>query len=264
MVDEIKMPEWISQVAWNESGLVPAIAQDDKTKEVLMLAWMNQASLSKTIESGFAHYYSRSRKKLWKKGEESGHLQAVQDIRLDCDGDTILLLVKQYGGIACHTGRANCFFHRLESCESAETKMTQSTDPLHWHVFEPIIKDMRLSEHALPDGVDENAIRDVLFRLFESLKQRQHADPQHSYVAKLLSKGENAVLKKVGEEATELVMAAKERCLDQVVYETADLWFHSLIVLLQQGGSLEQVLLEIQRREGISGLDEFAQREKKS
>lgn len=102
-------------VAWNEHGLVAAIAQDATTKDVLMMAWMNRESLELTLKTGDAHYWSRSRKALWKKGESSGHIQHVKSIRLDCDGDTILLTVEQVGGIACHTGRANCFFNLAEN-----------------------------------------------------------------------------------------------------------------------------------------------------
>jgi phosphoribosyl-AMP cyclohydrolase len=102
-------------IAWNEHGLVAAIAQDVTSRDVLMMAWMNRESLALTLQTGDAHYWSRSRKALWKKGESSGHIQHVKSIRLDCDGDTILLTVEQVGGIACHTGRANCFFNLAEN-----------------------------------------------------------------------------------------------------------------------------------------------------
>ena len=105
---------WLDQVKWNEQGLVAAIAQDAATLEVLMLAWMNRESLQLTLDTGDAHYWSRSRKALWKKGESSGHIQRVQELRLDCDGDSLLLKVEQVGGIACHTGRRRCFFQLLE------------------------------------------------------------------------------------------------------------------------------------------------------
>jgi phosphoribosyl-AMP cyclohydrolase len=105
---------WLDQVKWNEDGLVPAIARDAGDGQVLMMAWMNREALAETAASGKAVYWSRSRKKLWRKGEESGHEQKVQDIRLDCDNDVILLTVTQIGGIACHTGRRHCFFQKLE------------------------------------------------------------------------------------------------------------------------------------------------------
>ena len=117
---------WLEAVSWNREGLVPAIAQDARTGDVLMLAWMNREALERTIHQGMAHYWSRSRGELWKKGERSGHQQIVQEVRLDCDGDTVLLKVEQEGGIACHTGRRHCFFRRMKDAE--------------WRTVEPVIK----------------------------------------------------------------------------------------------------------------------------
>ena len=118
---------WLDAVAWNADGLVPALAQDASSGEALMLAWMNREALERTVATGFAHYWSRSRGKLWRKGEESGHAQKVRDVRLDCDNDAILLVVEQHGGIACHTGRVRCFFQRLEQGA--------------WVEAEPVVKD---------------------------------------------------------------------------------------------------------------------------
>ncbi len=105
---------WLDEIKWDAAGLVTAIAQDARTQRVLMVAWMNREALQLTADSGIAHYYSRSRQKLWKKGEESGHLQSVHELRLDCDGDVVVLQIEQVGGIACHTGRASCFYRRFE------------------------------------------------------------------------------------------------------------------------------------------------------
>ena len=121
------MPKWLNEIKWDEHGLVPVIAQDAASGEVLMFAWMNRDALAKTVELGEAVYWSRSRRKLWHKGEESGHVQKVVDIRKDCDDDVILLKVEQGGGIACHTGRRSCFYNRLE------------TDK--WFAVEPVLKD---------------------------------------------------------------------------------------------------------------------------
>ena len=107
------MGQWLDDIRWNADGLVPAIAQDAVSGDVLMLAWMSRESLARTLDEGEAVYWSRSRERLWKKGEQSGHLQRVTDIRLDCDGDTVLLKVQQVGGIACHTGRRSCFYQAL-------------------------------------------------------------------------------------------------------------------------------------------------------
>ncbi len=118
---------WLNKVNWSEDGLVPVIAQDAATGDILMVAWMNRAALKQTAERGEAVYWSRSRKKLWHKGEESGHTQKVKEIRLDCDEDVVLLKIDQVGGIACHTGRRSCFFQRL--------------DEGHWVAVDPVLKD---------------------------------------------------------------------------------------------------------------------------
>jgi len=121
------MTDWLDEVLWNDAGLVPAIAQDAVSGEVLTLAWMNRDALERTAQTQTAHYWSRSRGKLWRKGEQSGNAQRVLEIRLDCDNDAVLLLVEQEGGIACHTGRRRCFFQRLEGDA--------------WRTVEPVLKD---------------------------------------------------------------------------------------------------------------------------
>ncbi len=121
---------WLDEVAFDAAGLVPAIAQDAVSGRLLMVAWMNRQALALTRETGFAHYWSRSRARLWKKGEESGHLQRVHEIRLDCDEDVILLAIAQDGGIACHTGRESCFFRRLEAGPGGD----------RWVEVDPVLK----------------------------------------------------------------------------------------------------------------------------
>ncbi|HYD59752.1 MAG TPA: phosphoribosyl-AMP cyclohydrolase [Noviherbaspirillum sp.] len=123
--------KWLNKVKWDEHGLVPVIAQEVGTNDVLMFAWMNRDALAKTVELGEAVYWSRSRKKLWHKGEESGHVQKVHEIRLDCDEDVVLLKVEQAGKIACHTGRHSCFFQKFEG----------SADKGDWQAVDPVIKD---------------------------------------------------------------------------------------------------------------------------
>ena len=113
-MSELRQQSWLDAVKWDDNGLVAAIAQDVTTLEVLMLAWMNRESLQLTLSTGHAHYWSRSRQALWKKGETSGHIQHVKEFRLDCDGDAILMKIEQTGGIACHTGRRRCFFNLLD------------------------------------------------------------------------------------------------------------------------------------------------------
>jgi len=122
------MSDWIETVAWNPDGLVPAVAQDAASGEVLMLAWMDREALARTVDSGEAHYWSRSRRKLWKKGETSGHVQRVVEVRIDCDADAVLLRVESVKGIACHTGRRRCFFRRLDA-RTGEKRWVE-TDPV--------------------------------------------------------------------------------------------------------------------------------------
>lgn len=122
---------WLNNVKWDENGLVPVITQDAQTNRVLMFAWMNRDALEKTVETGVAVYWSRSRRKLWCKGEESGNTQTVTDIRIDCDNDVILLTVEQAGGIACHTGRHSCFYQQLQSKETGK----------EWCAVDPVLKD---------------------------------------------------------------------------------------------------------------------------
>ena len=127
-------PAWLDAVRFDSAGLIPAIAQDAGSGQILMVAWMNAESLAETAQSGRAVFWSRSRKRLWRKGEESGHVQRVQELRLDCDGDVILLKVEQLGGIACHTGRASCFFRRLDTGDNGSS----------WTTVDPILKDPAL------------------------------------------------------------------------------------------------------------------------
>jgi phosphoribosyl-AMP cyclohydrolase len=124
-------PSWLTEAVFDANGLIPAIAQDANTGQILMVAWMNRAALLETAATGRAVYWSRSRRRLWRKGEESGHRQQVRELRLDCDGDVILLKVEQEGGIACHTGRATCFYRRLEGAAGSAA----------WAVTDPVLKD---------------------------------------------------------------------------------------------------------------------------
>ncbi len=250
---------WLDQVAFDAAGLVPVIAQQASDRRVLMVAWADRAALAETAEGGYAVYFSRSRGRLWRKGEESGHRQRVAEIRLDCDGDVVLYLVDQEGGIACHTGRASCFFRRLEDGV--------------WREVDPVLKDpeaiyarsrapgTRAAPGTAQAGNDGKPMSDdVLIRLADVIEARRGADPERSYVARLLAKGPDAVLKKIGEEATETVMAAKDAEPGRIVAETADLWFHCLVMLSHYRIRPEQVLAELQRRAGTSGLEEKALR----
>jgi len=131
MTEDFTAPAWLDEVRFDEQGLLPAIAQDAQSGRVLMVAWMNRESLLETVRLGYAVYFSRSRQRLWRKGESSGHTQEVKDIRLDCDGDVVLLKVNQKGDVACHTGRQSCFYRQLSSIDGK----------MQWQVMDPVLKN---------------------------------------------------------------------------------------------------------------------------
>lgn len=249
------MAAWLDDVKFDADGLIPAIAQDHATGRILMVAWMNRESLQLTASRKQGVYWSRSRQKLWHKGEESGHTQDVHEIRLDCDGDVITLQITQNGGIACHTGRESCFYRVL-------------TDD-GWAVVDAVKKDPKAiygeASHAHPVA-DDIAITeqiDVLHHLGEVMQQRKNASPDSSYVSSLYHKGLNKILEKVGEEAFETVLAAKDATLEDtkdLIYETADLWFHAIVMLGYFNVPPQAIVDELARRLGLSGLAEKAAR----
>jgi len=238
---EQQQPYWLDTVQWNSQGLVPAIAQDHQTGRVLMLAWMNRESLELTLAEQRAVYWSRSRQVLWRKGEQSGNRQELIELRLDCDSDALLLRVRQIGGVACHTGRESCFFQELIGGQWVTQEAPLSAADIH-----PL------------------AGQELLGSLADLLAERKGADPESSYVASLYGKGQEAILKKIGEEGAEFILAAKGGELDKVVYEAADLCFHSLVALADLGVRPEAVLAELSRRFGRSGLVEKAARSENS
>jgi phosphoribosyl-AMP cyclohydrolase len=134
-----QLPNWIQEVRFDAQGLIPAISQDAQTGDILMVAWMNADALAETVATGRAVFWSRSRSRLWRKGEESGHVQRLLELRLDCDGDVLLLKVEQIGAIACHTGRASCFYRRLDTVSDQGAKPSSQ-----WVVVDPILKDPEL------------------------------------------------------------------------------------------------------------------------
>jgi phosphoribosyl-AMP cyclohydrolase / phosphoribosyl-ATP pyrophosphohydrolase len=209
-----------SVLRFNEHGLIPAIVQDVATGRVLMLAYMNREALERTLATGLVHYWSRSRAQLWQKGETSGHIQHLRDLRYDCDADTLLVIVEQEG-TACHTGEPSCFFQRF-----AETP-------------EPM-------QLPVSDG--------LLQQIYAVVQERKRRAPQESYVASLMARGQDHVLKKVIEEAAEVLMASKDGRREAIVYEMADLWFHAIVALGWHDISPQEVLQELQRRFGKSGL----------
>jgi phosphoribosyl-AMP cyclohydrolase / phosphoribosyl-ATP pyrophosphohydrolase len=215
----------IESIDWKKSELIPAVVQDATSNEVLMLAYMNKEALDLSIQSGYAHYFSRSRQRIWKKGESSGHTQKIADILLDCDSDTLLLKVEQKG-VACHTGRRSCFFNSL----------TQ----------DKIILDKE---------VDAEAIYGVVDTLYHTILERKISSDAKSWTKKLL---DNPALleEKIKEEADELVKAIKEESDEQVIYEAADLLYHALVGLGLREVSPDRVKQELKRRFGVSGIEE--------
>ena len=207
-------------------GLIPVITQDNTTNEVLMLAYMNKEALELTLSTSFAHYYSRSKQRLWQKGETSGHTQELVDILLDCDNDTILLKVNQKG-VACHTGRKSCFFTSLKS--------------------DTIISDIQINTNKLYSVIDT---------LYHTIEQRKNADPTKSWTAKLLQGEQNSLLKKIVEEAGELTFAIKDDDEKEIIYETADIVYHILVALASKNINPDKIKQELSKRFGLSGIEE--------
>jgi len=305
------------KIDWEKTGgLLPVVVQDVASSEVLMLAYMDEEALNLSLETGFAHYFSRTKNRIWKKGEQSGNVQKIEDAYLDCDNDTLLIKVEQQGGAACHTGAKSCFFRKIADANlggESERNLAGADGRIlagkNWQILE---REQNLSASEAQTKKPAYDIIDEIYHVI--LERKLNADPQTSYVASLFKKGENAVLKKVGEEAGELIMACKDasaarrfenltekhasessnlkktqageaqilirdeqdlnsknlrqgvkeqgkedelkKALDGVVYEAADLCFHSLIALAAHGIHPERVKAELARRFGLSGIEE--------
>ena len=286
------LPAWLAAVSFNADGLIAAIAQDLQSGRILMMAWMNAEALQLTAQTQTAVYFSRSRAKLWHKGESSGHTQQVHDIRLDCDADVIVLSVTQAGGIACHTGRESCFYQRLDL--SGQTPAWQTVDKVLKDPAEIYKSDTAVSATHQDTVIDTDAdnvnkvpniiaisnsqvkvaTHSILQQLDKVLAERKQADADSSYVASLYAKGLNKILEKVGEESTESIIAAKDfancdestnkaqydEARNELIYEVADVWFHTLVGLAWFDIESDAVLNELGRRFGLSGIDEKAAR----
>ena len=206
-----------SSIAWsdfklNSDGMVPVIAQDYQTNEVLMLAYMNEEAFNTTLETGKMTYWSRSRNELWTKGLTSGHLQFVKSLTLDCDNDTILAKVRQIGA-ACHTGNRSCFYRELAS----------------------------------RDYVDTNPLT-VLTEDYDVIRNRKEHPKEGSYTNYLFDKGIDKILKKCGEEATEMVIAAKNPNPEEIKYEIADFLYHCMVLMAEKGVTWEDITEELAHR----------------
>jgi phosphoribosyl-ATP pyrophosphohydrolase/phosphoribosyl-AMP cyclohydrolase len=204
-----EMENILNEVKFDEKGLVVAVAQDYMSNEVLMVAYMNKESLEITLNEKRACYYSRSRQSLWRKGETSGHWQNLKGLYYDCDADAILMKVEQVGS-ACHTGAYSCFFNK---------------------VFE--------------DNVTDQAI---LSRLYNQIIDRRDNPKEGSYTNYLFDKGLDKILKKVGEETSEVIIGAKNKSKDELVYEMCDLIYHSMVLMVSEGVTMDDLKAELTKR----------------
>jgi len=210
----------LSAVRFGADGLVPVVTQESRSGDVLMVAFANRDAVDRTLATGLAHYYSRSRGVLWQKGETSGHVQRVVEVRLDCDGDTILYRVEQTGP-ACHTGTRTCFSTVLGG---------------------------EAGKRGSGDGPQEDPGGHVLSRLARTIASRAAERPQGSYTAELLGQGIGKASQKVGEEAVEVVVAANSEDDERLASEAADLLYHLLVLLQARGVPFDNVLRELESR----------------
>lgn len=225
------MQDVLSAIDWAKNGLIPTIAQDQESKQVLMLAYSSKESLQLSLRTHIAHYFSRSKQRIWQKGEQSGHTQHIKEVFLDCDNDSLVFMVEQVG-VACHTGEKSCFF-----------------------------KQISLTDNTLTDSPPlKHGIYHILDELYHTIQSRKGGDISHSYSALLLAKGVNTIGKKIIEEAGELCFALKDNEQKAIIYECADLLYHMLVGLALANISPELILQELQRRTHQSGIEEKASR----
>jgi len=207
------------RIKFDSHGLVPAIIQNVVDGTVLMMAYMNRESLQKTLDTGYTWFYSRSRQSLWNKGESSGNVQKVRQILYDCDGDTLLIKVEQTG-VACHEGTYSCFSREIETKISTENRAG----------------DVIASGPA------------ILTELYEVIDGRKKTPQEGSYTTYLFTKGQDKILKKVGEESAETIIGSKNNNSDEVVYEMADLWYHCMVLLVWHNIPVDRLFAELGKR----------------
>ncbi len=214
---------------YNEQGLMPAVVQDFQTRDVLMVAYVNEESLNLSLEKGETVFYSRSRQELWHKGETSGNTQEIKEIYYDCDQDTILFMVDP-AGPACHTGENSCFYRKIaeETVAKAEKMM-----------------EIEQQAQNIEAEFETEKVVDFLYDLILSRKQEM---PEGSYTTYLFEEGIDKILKKVGEESAEVIIASKNKPEEELVYETADLVYHMLVLLVERGINPDQIRKELKKR----------------
>lgn len=222
----------IDALKWDEAGLIPAVIQEATSGDVLMVGYMNRESLRKTLETGYTWFYSRSRQRLWKKGETSGHVQRVVEIRTDCDQDALLIRVQQEGPGACHEGYHSCFHYGVTVDGGVEGE------------------GMSAERSFDPEKVYGSSGGAILEEVYQVIRDRKEHPKEGSYTTYLFNEGINKILKKVGEEAAEVIIAAKDPDDEPLIYEAADLLYHLLVLLVERGLRPEQVFEELRRRRG--------------
>ena len=220
----------ISMMKFDEKGLVPAVVQEDNG-QVLMLAYMNEEALEKTLETGFTWFYSRSRKRLWRKGETSGNVQKVKAIFYDCDGDTLLVRVHQTG-VACHTGTYSCFNGRRLDAKNENGVALISEEP-------------------------QAPLAEVLNAVYHVIQERRIHPVEGSYTNYLFDKGQDKILKKLGEEAAETIIASKNMEKADILYEMGDLWYHCLVLLAFHGIVPDELFVELMKRRSGGSYHQF-------
>jgi phosphoribosyl-ATP pyrophosphohydrolase/phosphoribosyl-AMP cyclohydrolase len=231
----------LEMIQFDEQGLVPAIVQDSATGDVLMLAYMNAESLARTLQTGETWFWSRSRGELWNKGATSGNRQRVVELRLDCDGDAVIVRVEP-AGPACHTGERSCFFRPLAGS-------APGTEPAAKPRKEPALALVDMSSMEL--GI-------VLNDLHTLIRRREAERPEGSYTSYLFNSGLDKILKKVGEEATETVIAAKNGSQRELVSELSDLLYHLLVLMVERGVSAGEICRELAERAGRPANPKYA------
>ncbi|MDA8441969.1 MAG: bifunctional phosphoribosyl-AMP cyclohydrolase/phosphoribosyl-ATP diphosphatase HisIE [Peptococcaceae bacterium] len=214
--------EVIAKLKFDAHGLIPAVIQDVKSNAVLMLAYMNQASLTQTLQEGRACYFSRSRQSMWLKGETSGHYQYVRQIYYDCDADSLLVLVEQ-AGVACHEGYFTCFHNRIEPNGSVTVE-------------------------GEAEAIPEAKLGKVLDELYSMILERKQSKPEGSYTTYLFDKGQDKILKKFGEETAESIIASKNNDSTEIVYEVSDLLYHMMVLLAYHELGPAQIAAELIKR----------------
>lgn len=240
------MNELLKEVKFDDKGLIPVVTQDCRTDEVLMVAYMNSEALHKTLETGTVHYFSRSRNKLWLKGETSGHFQQARSISIDCDGDTLLIKVEQKGA-ACHTGHHSCFFRKLDSQSQQGEKILNVESDESQAANETRETDKTTNTQIQAEN-SEPTLNNVIEEVFKVVLDRKQNPKEGSYTNYLFSKGLDKILKKVGEEASEVIIASKNSNKKEIEGEISDLFYHIFVLMVERGINLDDIYNELKGR----------------